>query len=246
MVEPKTQTPQVKKKSTIRKIVRVVGKVILFFFIFSLVQVIAGRWIPIYYTPLMAIRKWEAASAGAKDKTIHYRWKPLEEISDYMPLAVVASEDQKFLMHRGLDFDAIEKAMEYNKKHKKKRGASTITQQVAKNVFLWNGRNYLRKGLEVYYTFLIEIFWGKERIMEVYLNVAETGERTFGVEAAAQRFFNKPASKLNKNECALIAASLPNPIKYSVNKPSSIMLQKRNWILKHMNKLGGKSYLKDM
>lgn len=246
MVDYKTQSPQAKKKSPIRKIGRIVSRTILICFIFSLIQVILGRWIPIYYTPLMVIRKWEASNAGEKDKTIHYRWKSLEEISDYMPLAVVTSEDQKFLMHRGLDFDAIDKAIEYNKKHTKKRGASTITQQVAKNVFLWNGRNYFRKGLEIYYTFLIEIFWGKERIMEVYLNIAETGERTFGVEAAAQRYFKKPASGLTKNECALVAASLPNPIKYSVQKPSAFMLRKRNWILKHMNKLGGKNYLKDM
>ncbi len=163
----------------------------------------------------------------------------LEDISPNLPLAVVTAEDQKFEEHFGFDLDAIEKAVKYNEKHKGKKvkGASTISQQTAKNVFLWPGRSWLRKGLEVYFTFLIEILWSKERIMEMYLNVIEMGPGVYGAEAAAHYYFDKPAAKLTKSESATIAAILPNPIRWSASKPTRYIIKKRNWILRHMGKI---------
>jgi len=174
-----------------------------------------------------------------EDGKIDKDWQSLENISRNLPLAVVTAEDQKFEEHFGFDIEAIEKAVKYNEKHKGKKvkGASTISQQTAKNVFLWQGRSWLRKGLEVYFTFLIEIFWSKERIMEVYLNVIEMGPGIYGAEAAAQHYFNKPAKKLTKSEAASIAAILPNPIRWSASKPTAYITKKRNWILRHMNKI---------
>ena len=153
-----------------------------------------------------------------------------------MPLAVVTAEDQKFAEHFGFDLEAIEKAVKYNEKHKGKKvkGASTISQQTAKNVFLWPGRSWIRKGLEVYFTFVIEICWSKERIIEVYLNVIEMGPGVYGAEAAAQYYFNKSASDLTKKEAATIAAILPNPIRWSASHPTPYIIKKRNWIVRHM------------
>ena len=157
-----------------------------------------------------------------------------------MQRAVVASEDQEFEDHFGFDIDAIEKALKYNKTHKKKKGASTISQQVAKNVFLWQDRTWFRKGAEVYCTFLIELLWSKERILEVYLNIAEMGNGTFGCEAAAKRFFGKPASKLTEQEAALIAACLPSPQKYRADKPSDYVRQRQRAILFQMAQMDDK------
>lgn len=160
----------------------------------------------------------------------------INDISPNARLAVIAAEDQLFPDHNGFDWKSIEKAMEYNKrKPNRVRGASTISQQVAKNVFLWQGRSYVRKGLEVYFTFMIELIWGKERILEMYLNVAEMGKGVFGIEAAAQRYFKKPASKLTRTEAAMIAASLPNPIKYTVKPASKYVNKKYPWVLQQMN-----------
>jgi monofunctional biosynthetic peptidoglycan transglycosylase len=162
---------------------------------------------------------------------------PINDISKYLPLAVVASEDNLFLDHSGFDFDQIEKAINEAEKGKRQRGASTISQQTAKNTFLWSGKSYIRKGLEVYYTFLIELIWGKERIMEVYLNSIEMGQYIYGAEAVAQTHFHKPAKKLTARESALIAATLPNPIKFSSAKPSAYMLKRQAKILDLMNKV---------
>lgn len=161
-------------------------------------------------------------------------WMPLEKISPNLQLAVVCSEDQNFVEHSGFDFKAINNAFKYNQNHKKKRGASTISQQTAKNVFLWQGRSWFRKGLEVYFTFLIEIIWSKERIMEVYLNVIEMGKGIYGAQAAAHYYFHKEASNLSKSESALIAAALPNPIKFSVLNPTAYILKRRAWIIHQM------------
>ncbi|MBK9270183.1 MAG: monofunctional biosynthetic peptidoglycan transglycosylase [Saprospiraceae bacterium] len=159
-------------------------------------------------------------------------------ISKMAPLAVMAAEDQLFLEHSGFDFESIEKALEYNKKSKKKkRGASTISQQVAKNVFLWQGRSWFRKGLEVYFTFMIECLWTKKRIMEVYLNTVEMGSGIFGIEAASQTFFKKPAIKMGREEAARIGASLPNPIRYKVAPPSSWVLLRTPWVLRQMEQI---------
>ncbi len=153
---------------------------------------------------------------------MHHHWVPMDNISRHMPVAVMASEDQRFLLHHGFDYNAIEKAAVHNIKNKtgKKRGASTITQQTAKNVFLWAGRSWVRKGFEVYFTALIELIWSKQRIMEVYLNSIEMGDMIYGVDAVARYHFGKTASELSRSECALIAATLPNPIRFSSKAPS--------------------------
>ena len=156
-----------------------------------------------------------------------------------MPLAVIASEDQRFLKHNGFDHAAIQAAMEYNRNHERKIGASTLSQQTAKNVFLWPSRSWLRKGLEAWFTVLIEVFWSKERIMEVYLNVIEMGPQCFGAEAAAQRFFKKPAHKLSRREAALIAAALPHPKRSDPARPSAYLTKRGQFIEKQMRNLGG-------
>lgn len=215
-------------------------KALFYFFIISVVWVIVLKFVPVWVTPHMIGRKIEAARAN-EDTRLYKDWESYDNISKEAALAVVASEDQTFPTHWGFDFDEIQDAM--SEKRKRVRGASTITQQVAKNVFLWHGRSYLRKGLEAYFTLLIELIWGKERILEVYLNVAETGKMTFGVEAAAQRSYNKSAKNLSRSEAARIAAVLPNPIKFSVKNPSSYVLSRTSKISRQMRALGGQKYL---
>lgn len=190
---------------------------IVLFLTTSILTVVAYRFIPVYITPLMVIRCFEKG-----ELKIHHHWVQMEDISRHMPVAVMASEDQRFLLHHGFDYNAIEKAAVHNIKNKtgKKRGASTITQQTAKNVFLWPGRSWVRKGFEVYFTALIELIWSKQRIMEVYLNSIEMGDMIYGVDAVARYHFGKTASELSRSECALIAATLPNPIRFSSKAPS--------------------------
>lgn len=223
----------------IKTIWRIIWRGMLFFLIFSLISVILYRWIPVYITPLMLIRCVEQVSDGEKMKMKH-DWVALEEISPKLQLAVVCSEDQNYLKHYGVDWGAIQKAMKENEKGKRIRGGSTITQQTAKNVFLWQGRSYLRKGLELWFTLLIETIWSKERIMEVYLNSIEMGNGIYGAEAASQHWFHKKASKLNKDEAAAIAAILPNPLKYKANPVSSYIAGRKVWIKQQMNFWGNK------
>lgn len=171
----------------------------------------------------------------------------MDEISAHAPLAVMAAEDQLFPDHNGFDVKSIQKAMDANEKNKKKlRGASTISQQVAKNVFLWQGRSWIRKGLEAYFTFMIEAIWGKKRILEVYLNVAEMGRGVFGIEAASRTYFHKPAKKLSISEAAKIAACLPNPKKYKVNPPSSYILKRFPWVVRQMDNLRGDKEIQNL
>jgi monofunctional glycosyltransferase len=216
-----------------KNIIRVIAKVLLGAIIASNLLVIIYRFVPVPFTPLMIQRYFEMEE-GKIDKT----WMPLEKLSPNLPLAVVTSEDQKFEEHFGFDIEAIEKAAKYNDKHKGKKvkGASTISQQTAKNVFLWPNRSWVRKGLEVYFTLLIEVFWSKERIMEVYLNVIEMGPGVYGAEAASHYYFHKPAAALSKSEAALIAAILPNPIRWSAAKPTPYITRKKNWIVRRMGK----------
>lgn len=214
-------------------------RITLWFFGLSIFSVILFRFVPIPVTPLMLIRCVEQLADGQEVK-LKKDWVSMDEISPNMPLAVVASEDQIFLQHNGFDFKAIEKAMKHNERKKRLRGGSTISQQTAKNVFLWPGRSYLRKGFEVYFTVLIELIWSKERILEVYLNVVEMGDGVYGVQAAGQEFFKKDAKKLSPSECATIAALLPNPRRYSKNRGSNYISGRRNWILRQMNNFGGK------
>lgn len=217
----------------------ILWKTCVIFIILSIVSVIAFRWVPVPLTPLMLIRNIEQIG-GDKGMIMEHDWVPLEEISPKLQLAVVCSEDQNYLKHYGLDFGAIEKAMKENEKGKRTRGASTISQQTAKNVFLWPGRSYIRKGLEVWFTLLIETFWNKERIMEVYLNSIEMGKGIYGAQAASKHWFHKSAKKLTKDEAAAIAAILPNPLQYKANPPSSYITGRKAWIKQQMNFWGNK------
>jgi monofunctional biosynthetic peptidoglycan transglycosylase len=209
--------------------------IVVAFFASTILSVVALRFIPVVVTPLMLIRCYQQLKAGEELRLSH-DWEPLENISDQLPIAVMASEDANFLRHHGFDYKAIEKAVERNYKHPKKRklGASTISQQTAKNVFLWPGRTWLRKGLEVYFTVLIELMWPKERIMEVYLNSIEMGDGIYGAEAVADAHFNTTAKELTKAQCALIAATLPNPRKFSSKNPSAYMLKRQSRIMREM------------
>ena len=209
--------------------------IVVAFFASTILSVVALRFIPVVATPLMLIRCYQQVKAGEELKLSH-DWEPLEHISPHLPIAVMASEDANFLTHHGFDYEAIEKAMERNKKHPEKRklGASTISQQTAKNVFLWPGRSWVRKGFEVYFTALIELMWPKERIMEVYLNSIEMGDGIYGAQAVAEAHFNTDAKSLTKAQCALIAATLPNPRKFSSKNPSAYMLKRQSRILREM------------
>ncbi len=213
--------------------------VLVIYFGSSILFVIAYRFVNPPITPLMVIRLFEQAGNGQTVK-MKKSWVSLDQMSPNLPLAVIASEDNLFLEHSGFDFESIEKAKEYNarKQGKKVRGASTISQQTAKNVFLWPKRSWVRKGLEVYFTVLIEFVWGKERIMEVYLNVIETGKGIYGVDAASMTYFDTPASKLTRGQAALIAAILPNPQKWNPSSPTSYLLGRQQWILWNMGNIG--------
>ena len=211
----------IKPKSTGKKgffshIMRFFWKLIIWFNIVSLFFVVLYKFVPVPYTPLMVIRYFENKSAGKNIETKHH-WVPLEDISKNLQKAVIASEDGRFFEHYGLDFSAMQKAAVGNFKGKKLKGGSTITQQTAKNVFLWQGRSYFRKALEAYYTVLIELIWGKERILEVYLNSIEMGDGIYGADAATQHWYKKECKSLTRMQAAGIAAILPNPRRFSPN-----------------------------
>lgn len=231
MVQKKKKTSASSKHKGLKKAARIAGYIALSLFLFSIFITILYRWVNPPITPLMLIRK---TSEGSK---IDKKWMSLDSISPFMVSAAVGGEDANFLNHSGFDFDAIENAMEKNMSGKSVRGGSTISQQVAKNVFLWPQRSFIRKGFEAYFTMLIEIFWSKKRIMEVYLNVIEMGDGIYGAEAAAQFYFHKSASKLTKNEASLITACYPNPRIYFPNKPSAFVLHKQSLILSNMNRI---------
>ena len=205
---------------------RIVGRLLFWiiglFIASTLVAVIIYKYVPVYITPLMVIRACEN-----NDFSWEHKWTPLEEISENMALAVISSEDNRYMQHNGFDFVEIQKAIDEASKGGRRRGASTISQQTAKNVFLWPDSSWIRKGFEAYFTLLIEWIWGKERIMEVYLNSIEMGKAIYGVEAVAEENFKKQAADLTRSETALIAATLPNPIKYSSKYPSSYMKKRQ-------------------
>ena len=214
----------------LQRLYRVLKRVILTLFIAHMLYTILLIWLPVISTPTMFLQ-W------VEGKKIHKSWVSMAHISEPMQRAVIASEDQEFEDHFGFDIKAIEKAMEYNKTHVKTKGASTITQQVAKNVFLWQGRTWLRKAFEAYCTFLIELLWSKERILEIYLNVAEMGNGVFGCEAAAKQFFDKSANNLTESEAALIAACMPSPRRFHVDNPSDYVRKRQRWILGQMQNI---------
>ena len=221
-------------KKILGKIVAIIWKTLLIFIILSIIPVIAYKWLPVPITPLMVIRNIEQIGDG-KGLVMKHDWVSLDKISPKLQLAVVCSEDQNYLNHFGFDINAIKKAMKENKEGKRFRGGSTISQQTAKNVFLWPGRSYIRKAFEAWFTLLIEFFWSKERIMEVYLNSIEMGNGVYGAEAASNYWFNKSAIKLTKDEAASIAAILPNPLKFKANPPSAYITKRKTWIKQQMN-----------
>lgn len=223
---------------TLKKIGRWIRNLFLALFGFSIILVILARFLPIPITPLMVIRNVERIS---EDKPLRMKkeWVPIEEISPHIVNAVIASEDNKFMEHWGFDFDAIKTAAEKNKKRNNTAfGASTISQQTAKNLFLWPNRSWLRKGLEAYFTLLIELFWSKERIMEVYLNIIEMGDGIYGIERAANIYYDISASELNRSQAAIIAASLPSPRKYNPQNPTAYLKKRQSQILKVMRQMG--------
>lgn len=217
------------------RILKIAKRILIWFFILSAGSVILLRFVPVYFTPLMGIRCAQQAFSGEKLKLKH-KWIPLEEMSPKMPMAVIASEDNRFPDHHGFDLIEINKAIK-ERERGRHRGASTISQQTAKNVFLWPSSSWVRKGFEAYFTVLIELFWSKERIIEVYLNSIEMGDGIYGVEAVAHEHFGKKASELTAGECALIAATLPNPLKYNSAHPSRYMLKRKSQILRLMRVL---------
>ena len=216
-------------------ITKVVKWIVVAFFASTILSVVALRFLPVYFTPLMFIRCYEQVKEG-KDLKLSHHWVPLEKISPSLPRAVMASEDAHFLEHHGFDYEAIEHAAKRNREHPEKRklGASTISQQTVKNVFLWPGRSWVRKGFEVYFTTMIELMWSKQRLMEVYLNSIEMGDGIYGADAVAEEHFGKSALDLSKAQCALIAATLPNPRKFSSKHPSAYMLKRQARILLEM------------
>lgn len=215
------------------KIFKWVKRIIIGLFLLSIVLTFTYKWIPVPFTELMLKRYF---INGSK---IEKKWIPINSISNSIQLAVVSSEDQNFIKHHGFDFKQIQKVLEDQQEGGRVRGASTISQQTAKNVFLWDGKNYIRKGLEAYFTCLIEWVWGKKRIMEVYLNVIEFGDGIYGIEAASQHYFGKSSSNLTKAESATLAALLPNPRKYGKNINERYIQKRKIWILKQMRNLGG-------
>lgn len=221
-------------RKPVGKILRYLRNLLIFFFASTILAVIVYRFMPVFVTPLMVIRSVQQIASGEMP-TCKHTWVSFDQISPNLPMAVIASEDNRFAEHNGFDFIEIEKAMKENDQRKRKRGASTISQQTAKNVFLWPQSSWIRKGFEVYFTFLVELCWSKERIMEVYLNSIEMGKGIYGAQAAAKYKFGTTAAKLTRGQCALIAATLPNPIRFNSAKPSSYILKRQNQILKLMN-----------
>lgn len=208
------------------------------FFVSSILAVVVYKWLPVPVTPLMLIRCCQQMARGEKIRLKHH-WVSMEDgMPTDLALAVVASEDQRFMTHHGFDFEAISMAWDERVEGKRRRGASTISQQTAKNVFLWPGGGWFRKGLEVYFTILIELVWGKERILEVYLNSIEMGDGIYGADAVAWQHFGREAKRLTRANCALIAATLPNPLKFSSKNPSRYMLKRQTKILREMRNLG--------
>jgi monofunctional biosynthetic peptidoglycan transglycosylase len=219
---------------------QILKKVLLFLFAAHFIYLIILKWIdpPITVTQLAS---WVSGDGLRRD------YVRIDQVSSQVPLAIMAAEDQLFPDHNGFDVKSIQKAMDaHDNKRKKLRGASTISQQVAKNVFLWQGRSWVRKGIEAYFTFMIEAVWGKRRILEMYLNVAEMGKGIYGIEAASRAYFRKPAKSLTASEAAKIAACLPNPKKYHVNPPSAYITKRYPWVVRQMDNLRGDKDIRDL
>jgi monofunctional glycosyltransferase len=227
-----------------RRLLRWLGAVLASWVVLSVVAVLLLRWLNPLTSAMMFEARVQAWAAQRHGYRTDYQWVSLEQISPHAAIAVVASEDQLFPFHDGFDFNSIRAAVRASEQGKHLRGASTISQQVSKNLFLWSGHSFVRKGLEAYFTVLVEAFWPKERILEMYLNVAQFGDGIYGVQAASQRFWRKPARNLNSPEAALLAAVLPNPVQMHADRPSRYVAMRRDQILAQMRELGGASYLR--
>lgn len=224
---------------------RAVGSCVLLGLVASAGLVLLLRFIPVPCSALMVERQVEAWGSGRRYVALHH-WTPLEKIAPAMGLAVIAAEDQNFEEHFGFDWKAIEKAITHNEHSRKKRGASTVTQQTAKNLFLWESRSWARKGCEVYFTLLLETFWSKRRILEVYLNSVEFGDGVYGVDAASRKFFGRSAGAINPGQAALLAAVLPSPRRFRADAPSPYLRGRQEWILRQMRQLGGEQVVKNL
>ena len=214
--------------------------------VLSIAQVLLLRFVDPPFSSFMAIRQVEALRAGETGFRIAYDWRDLDRIAPSLPLAAVAAEDQNFARHRGFDIEAIERALEHNAEGKRIRGGSTISQQLAKNLFLWSGRSWVRKGAEAWYTLLIEALWPKQRILEVYINVAEFGDGIYGAQAAARSYWGKDADALTRAESARLAAVLPSPRRYSAHRPGPYVQRRAQWIERNMRNLGGDAWLQQL
>ena len=212
----------------------------------SLLQVAVLRFIDPPFSAFMLARQFEAWGQGEAGFRVAYDWRDLDRISANLPVAMVAAEDQNFAIHSGFDFKAIEKARVNNAKGRKLRGASTVSQQVAKNLFLWQGGGWVRKGIEAWYTLLIELIWPKTRILEMYANIAEFGDGIYGAQAAARSYWRKDASRLSLAESARLAAVLPSPRRYSVARPGPYVQRRANWIQRQVRQIGGPAYLETL
>lgn len=236
-----TTRPQASLPSPMFRIFSILKWIAILFFASTVLAVLAYRWMPVHITPLMVIRAVENLANG-RPAAIHHQWVSLDDMAPQLPQAVIASEDQNFMRHHGFDFGAIQDAMREAEQGTRVRGASTISQQTAKNVFLWPSSTWVRKGFEAYFTVLIELLWTKERIMEVYLNSIEMGPSIYGAEAVAQRHFGCSARQLRRKDCALIAATLPNPLKFSSKAPSKYMRKRTKQIEKQMRFISAETW----
>ncbi|MBE0649802.1 MAG: monofunctional biosynthetic peptidoglycan transglycosylase [Bacteroidales bacterium] len=241
----KSSSKKISFKQRLFRIFKWTLKVTMIFFVSTVLLVFAMRWINPVTSSIIVQRQISGLFKG-EFELIKYHWVSYDDVSKFMPIAIVAAEDQNFPKHFGFDFKQIEKALKENQRGRRVRGASTITQQVAKNLFLWEGKSFLRKGIEAYFTLLIELLWDKQRILEVHMNIAEMGDKIFGVGTASVAYFKKPAANLNIRQAALLAAILPNPKKYSAIKPSGYVRGRQSWIVRQINSLGGPDYLKDL
>ncbi|HJV90847.1 MAG TPA: monofunctional biosynthetic peptidoglycan transglycosylase [Holophagaceae bacterium] len=233
------------RKGILRRIGGWVLRIGVGFVALTILGVLLFRFVPVPGSALMVERRIQSWFSD-EPYTSRHAWVPLEEISPAMGVAVIAAEDQLFAEHFGFDWNAIEKAVSHNERSKRKRGASTLSQQTAKNLFLWSSRSWVRKGFEAWFTLALEAGWSKRRILEVYLNIVEFGDGLYGVEAASQAYFRKPAKRLSNAEAALLAAVLPNPHRFRVDAPSDYIRGRQAWILRQMDQLGGTQVVKGL
>jgi len=231
------------RKPLWRRLLRAAFLSLLALFALSWLCVLTLRFVPPFTSAFMVERRLAALVQGEHGFALKYQWIPFSKVSSELPIALIAAEDQKFPVHHGFDLQAIADALDDAEEGERLRGASTISQQTAKNLFLWNGRSFVRKGLEAYFTVLLELTWPKRRILEVYLNVAEFGDGIYGAQAAAQEYFRKSAAQLTAHDAALLASVLPNPKKLHADRPSAYVERHAGWVERQVRQLGGASYL---